>query len=316
MKLKPVLAGLCAWLALTSHVSAQESDAALEAEAAASMREMADMGYSAEYGRSPNWYLADHRKLAASIAALAPQRPGVVDAYVVAIGLDSDGVFGREAAEASRVLARRYDAAGRAILLAAGPNAEQATAANGSPQNLATAISAVAATMDVKEDVLILFTTSHGDADSGLAYRDDEFGNGMIGPGRLRAMLDGSGIERRMVIISACYSGIFVPALRSDTGVVITAASDRTTSFGCNAGNDWTFFGDALLNNAMRKNDPLAVAARKAFGLIDNWEKKIAITRSRPQLFIGRSAKDWLGPLEKRTPKETSERVGRPALRL
>lgn len=316
MKRKPAIAGLCAWLALTSHVAAKESDAEKAAEAAASVRETADKGYYSEYGRAPSWYLADHRKLATSIAALAPQRPGVVDAYLVAIGLDSDGVFGREAAEASRVLARRYDAAGQTILLAAGPNAEQATAANGSPRNLATAISAVAATMDVKEDVLILFTTSHGDADSGLAYRDDEFGNGMIGPGRLRAMLDGSGIRRRMVIISACYSGIFVPALRSDSSVVITAASDRTTSFGCNAGNDWTFFGDALLNNAMRKNDPLVVAARKAFALIENWERKIAITRSRPQLFVGRDAQDWLGPLEKRTPKETSEKVGRPSLQL
>lgn len=310
MMRRSIVAGL-AWLALASHGWAQDRDAELEAEAAAFSREMADNGQVTENGRSPAWELADHRKLAAALGGLAPQRPGVVDAYVVVVGLDSDGVFGREATEAARVLAHRYDAAGGSILLAAG---EGLTAPNGSPRNLATAIGAVAATMDRNEDVLILYTTSHGNAESGLAYRDGELGNGVIGPGRLKAMLDESRIERRLVMISACFSGIFVPALQSETSIVITAASAKTTSFGCAADNDWTFFGDALLNNAMRTNDPLPVAARKAFSLITAWEKKVPIGASKPQLFIGKNAKLWLAPLEARIPKAPTAKVGRPAL--
>ena len=46
-----------------------------------------------------------------ALATLQPQRKGVVDAYVVTVGLDSDPVFGREAREAGKVLSRRYDAA-------------------------------------------------------------------------------------------------------------------------------------------------------------------------------------------------------------
>lgn len=307
MQAKRTICAVLAWLALSSAGLAQDIDD----DAVAAMRDMADSGYSSEFGRSPGWHLADHRKLAASLAALQSQRPGIVDAYVVVVGLDSDGVFGREATEASRVLSLRYDAAGRTILLAAGDGTD---APNGSPQNLATALGAVASVMDTEEDVLILFTTSHGSAESGLAYRDGAFGNGMIGPNRLKTMLDDSGIARRMVILSACYSGIFVPALQSDTSVIITAASATTTSFGCAAENDWTFFGDALLNNAMRANDPLPVAARKAFGLIAAWEKKVRIGASKPQLSIGKKAKVWLAPLEARIPNETTAKVGRPAL--
>ena len=57
----------------------------------------------------------------------------------------------------------------------------------------ATALAAVAAKMNLKEDVLILFTTSHGDPNSGLAYRDGEKGVGMIAPSRLASLLDDIG---------------------------------------------------------------------------------------------------------------------------
>ena len=309
MKTAKLATSLAAWLTLGSICHAQDA----EQDPAEYLRELADSGYVSEYGRDAKWHLDDHRKLSASISALAPQRAGVVDAYVIAVGLDSDAVFGSEASEAARVLSRRYDAAGRTILLAAGTGAGGDTAPNGSPQNLAVAISAVAATMDPKEDVLVLFSTSHGSAESGLAYRDADYANGMIGPNRLKDLLDGSGIERRMIIISACYSGIFVPALQTDNTVVITAASSKTTSFGCAADNDWTFFGDALLNNTLRTSDPLKVATRKAFGLISAWEKRERISASRPQLFIGKETSAWLEPLEARMPKGTTARVGRPA---
>ena len=69
-----------------------------------SNEELADRGYVVDGGHQASWYYAQHKKLDAAIAALKPQRPGVVDAYVIAVGLDADAVFGREAAEASRVL--------------------------------------------------------------------------------------------------------------------------------------------------------------------------------------------------------------------
>jgi hypothetical protein len=49
--------------------------------------EAAKNGWFAEQNRSANWYLAQHKKLSDAINALQPQRPGVVDAYVLSIGL-------------------------------------------------------------------------------------------------------------------------------------------------------------------------------------------------------------------------------------
>jgi len=59
-----------------------------------------DLGPDLERGRSARFELAEHRRLGDALARLAPQRKGVVDAYVVALALDSDAVFGREAREA------------------------------------------------------------------------------------------------------------------------------------------------------------------------------------------------------------------------
>ena len=43
-----------------------------------------------------------------------------------------------------------------------------------------------------------------------------------IAPETLRHALDEAGIQRRVVVVSACYSGGFVPALQDEHTLVIT----------------------------------------------------------------------------------------------
>lgn len=276
--------------------------------------EAAKSGWFAEQNRSAIWYLAQHDRMTRAISALQPQKPGVVDAYVVSIGLDSDPVFAREAAEAAKVLARRYGATGRTLYMTAGADDKTVGAPQGSPSNLATALAAVADKMDAKEDVLILFATTHGDPVSGLAYRDGNYAAGMIAPQRLADLLDGVGVKRRMVLLSACFSGVFIPLLTNDQTVIVTAASSQRTSFGCAPGNDWTFFGDALVNNAFRKPQKFDAAITEATQLISQWEGTLKLKPSRPQVFVGDNARVWLDALEDKMPKTQTAKVGRPAI--
>ncbi|HEY0625958.1 MAG TPA: C13 family peptidase [Allosphingosinicella sp.] len=257
------------------------------------------------FNRSPQQLLTDHRRLDAALDALKPQRPGTVDAYVVVAGLNSDPVFGREAREAGRVLSRRFDAAGRTLVLAMGGE-EPA----GSPHSLSLALARVAELADRNEDVLVLYTTSHGAPGTGLEYLDAQRGMGNIPPLRLRGMVEG--MPNRLVIISACYSGIFVPVLASDSSVIVTAAAADRASFGCDPGNDWTYFGDALINRALRKPQPLAEAFEEAHALVTGWEGAgILGGNSNPQLSVGANAARWLAPLEARMPKTATAPVGR-----
>jgi len=273
----------------------------------------ADAGMQIERDRSPAAELDEHRKLDRALGALAPQRPGIVDAYVVAIALDSDPVFGREARAAGDVLRRRYGAAGRTIVLAGSDGAAPSALPRGTPGTLAVTLARIAELMDRREDAIILFTTSHG-APFGLYYHDGDQGYGAISPNRLRLMLDQLGLGNRLVILSACHSGVFVEPLRSETSAVVTASSADRPSFGCVADNDWTFFGDAMINRALRRHQPLAAAFAEADALVAAWEARLGVPASQPRFSVGAAAARWLGALERRMPTAVTQPVGRPAV--
>lgn len=243
------------------------------------------LGPELRRGESAKEMLAERRRLDAALDAIAPQRKGMVDAYVISVALDSDAVFAREAREAGRVLSTRYGAQGRTLVLA-GPDARTAALPRGSIGALTVALARVAEIVDPAEDVLVVYLTSHG-APEGLAYHEGDTGYGILSPYRLRSVLAELGFQRRVLIVSACYSGVFVPYLAGPDTAILTAASASTTSFGCAAENDWTFFGDALINHALRK--------------------------PQPQVSMGANVAAWLAPLDARTPKSANAPVGCPA---
>jgi len=269
------------------------------------------LGPELQRAQSPRAMLAERRKLDAALAALQPQRRGTVDAYVVSVALDSDPVFSREAREAGKVLTRRYGAEGRAVTLA-GPDGRSAGLAKGSLTSLTLVLARIAELMDPAEDVLVLYSTSHG-APVGLAYHEGDSGYGILSPSRLGIVLGELGIKRRIVLLSACHAGVFVPFLSSPDTVIVTAAAAERTSFGCQAENDWTFFGDALVNNALRKPQPLAAAASEARALIAGWEAGEGLEPSLPQAVFGTSVDQWLPALDARMPRAATAPVGTPA---
>lgn len=270
------------------------------------------LGPELQRGQSAREMLAERRRLDAALAALQPQRRGTIDAYVVAVALDSDPVFSREAREAGKVLSRRYDAVGRTITLA-GPDGRSAGLPKGSLTALTLTLARIAELMDPSEDVLVLYSTSHG-AQIGLAYHDGDTGYGILSPSRLGLVLGELGIRRRILLLSACYAGVFVPLLASPDTAIVTAASAQSTSFGCQAQNDWTFFGDALVNTALRKPQPLAAASAEARQLIAEWEASQRLTPSQPQIVIGAEVERWLPTLEARMPRTATAPVGAPAV--
>jgi hypothetical protein len=54
-------------------------------------------------------------------------------------------------------------------------------------------------------------------------------------------MLALTGVRHKVVVISACYSGVFIPPLANPNVLVITAADADHPSFGCRDKAKWTF---------------------------------------------------------------------------
>ncbi len=73
-------------------------------------------------------------------------------------------------------------------------------------------------------------------------------GSAEVPPKRMAAMVNNScGDKPAVIVMSACFSGQFVPALARDSRIVITAARPDRTSFGCGEMDQYTFFDDCFL---------------------------------------------------------------------
>jgi hypothetical protein len=185
-----------------------------------------------------------------------------------------------------RVLGARYPAQRRTLTLA-GPDGVRDDALHGSITALLLAPSHIGSLIDPSEDVLVLYATSHG-ADISLVYHYGDSGYGVLSPARLKAALEEAEITRRVLIFSACHSGVFVPMLASPDSAILTAAASNRSSFGCAAENDSTSFGDALVNRRLREPACLEQAARMAEPMVAEWERRAPLEDTRPLASIER----------------------------
>lgn len=224
------------------------------------------------------------RLLDKALAKIEPQRPGVIDLYVIAFAGDGgEDVFRNEAEYTRSLFSRRFDANGHVLVLENNP----ATVANtplATLTNLTWALDAIAAKMDPSQDVLLLYLTSHGSADHQLLVDLDPLPLDPIDPTDLADALDTDPPLRwKVVVVNACFSGGFIDALRSPTTMLITSARSDRSSFGCGFDSDITWFGKAFLLDALNRSNSLPAAFRQAKTLVAKWEQRDHEMPSEPQ---------------------------------
>src|SRR5262249_53845813 len=230
---------------------------------------------------------------------LRPQQPGTTDIYALGVagwaGLD---VFTKEIDGAFTALAQILPIRDHTLRLAhnsSGP--KHVPLAH--RRNFAAGVQAIGKRMDKEEDVLLLVMSSHGSSGTSGGFSLQLPGGGMqvLTPHELKSVLDGEGIKHRIVIVSACYSGQFVWPLANDNTIVLTAADAMSSSFGCAAGRDWTYFGDALFRQSIQPGVSLARAFDHARILIRGWEMMDRFPPSNPQAHFGPALTAKLEPV-------------------
>ncbi|MBP6797565.1 MAG: peptidase C13 [Luteimonas sp.] len=225
----------------------------------------------------------------ARLQAMPAQRPGVPDLY--AIGFAGDGrehVFRNEVAYFETLASARLGAGGRTISLVNHPDSlGEAPRPLATLDNLRQALAGVARAMDPQQDLLLLFMTAHGNRDHTLVLHMPDRFDATLAPRQLREALDEAGIRNRVVVVSACFSGGFVPVLASPDTVVITAARRDRTSFGCGDTASATYFGRALLVEGLNRDGGLLEAFDYAKRQVSRRETMEGFTPSEPQLSVG-----------------------------
>jgi hypothetical protein len=147
--------------------------------------------------------------------------------------------------------------------------------------------------MDRESDILFLILTSHGSQD-GVAVEAGRRSE-ILSPPALAGLLDRAGVRHRIVIISACYSGVFLGPLANDDSLVITAADSKHSSFGCQDKVKWTYFGDAFFNTALRHTADLRQAFDEARTIVRQRERRYHLAPSTPQIAGGKNIDELLG---------------------
>lgn len=243
--------------------------------------------------------------LAEKLAALEPQRPGTEDLYFLGVApYAQQDTFMKELGSVRRLMESRFDLAGRALSLVnhASTLAREPIA---SVTQLRAALDGMAKVMDVNEDVLFLFLTTHGTDRHELEFSLPPLELSQLNPTMLARMLADSGIRWKVIVISACYSGGFIEPLRDENTLIITSANATQPSFGCEVDSDYTWFSRAFFDQALREQ---ALEGRfsieEAFGnaqeAVAARERAEGYEPSRPQIHVGGAIRAKLESLSRR----------------
>jgi hypothetical protein len=208
-------------------------------------------------------------------------------------------VFGKELHTVSRLMRERFDAAGRTLLLSNDPTT-LGDFPIASATNLRAALERVGQIMDADEDVLFLYITTHGSEDGELSVELEPLELSQIRPAALARMLRDSGIKWKVLVISACYSGGFIEPLEDENTLIITATDAKNQSFGCNNGEDFTWFGKAYFDEALRRTRSFTEAFGFASQAVAQREREQKLPPSNPQMYVGAAIKNKLTALQQR----------------
>jgi hypothetical protein len=223
-----------------------------------------------------------------ALAGVAKGREGVRELYFVGFAPDaSQDVFVKEMRYVKKLFDERFGTTGHSIALVNSQDAlEEFPIA--SVTNLARALGRVGQAMNGDEDTLFLFLSAHGYPDHRLSAVQPPLELASLTPTALSRMLHEAGIKWRVIVVSACYSGGFIEPLKDANSVVITASAPDRTSFGCEPGRDFTYFGQAYFRDALADTRSFTRAFEAAREGVAKMEAAEGMDPpSEPQMWVG-----------------------------
>lgn len=258
-------------------------------------------------------YYAQTKLVQQALDKTLPERAGVADLYFVGLaGASYQDVFKNEVTTARQLLDTHFDTAKRSLLLVNHQKTIKALPLANQP-NLSAVLNGLAQKMNKDEDILFLFLSSHGSRPD-KKQQDYEISTNFyplepnnLEAKKLKAALDASGIKNRVIVVSACYSGGFIDALKDENSLILTASRKDRNSFGCSNEAKYTYFGDAYFVQSL---SAAAKAGNFSFSQAFDSAKKIVSKKevseekdslpSKPQRFEGAAIKAKLAALEAR----------------
>lgn len=208
-------------------------------------------------------------------------------------GYAHEDVFVHEVQAAKKVMDERFNTKYRSMILANNHDYVR-TYPLANTHNLWESLESYADKMNVEEDILFIFLSSHGGKDHALSTQFDHMSMNPLSVQSLKNGLDGAGFKWRVIIVSACYSGGFIEPLKNETSLIITASAKDRNSFGCGHDGEFTYFGEAFFGDHLKTEWSFVEAFEKAEADIKQREESQDFKASSPQIYIGEQIEEKL----------------------
>ena len=226
--------------------------------------------------------LAQGRLLDDALANIPASTPAI-ELYTLTLGGDGkQSVFLRESDYVSNMLASRFGAFGQIRLVNHRDHLVDRPMAT--RENLRRAALKLAERSG-PEDLIFLYLTSHGTSEHELVLDQPRMELSDLPADELAAVLAPLKNRDKIIVISSCYSGGFIPALKDERTLIMTASRADRVSFGCSEQANFTYFGDALFAQALNQTDDLEHAFKLASATVAERELADSFEASEPQIW-------------------------------
>jgi hypothetical protein len=226
--------------------------------------------------------LAQGRLLDDALSSVPASTPAV-ELYTLTLGGDGkQSVFLRESDYVSNMLTSRFGAFGQIRLVNHRDHLVDRPMAT--RENLRRAAMTLAERSG-PEDLIFIYLTSHGSSEHELVLDQPRMELADLPADELAVVLAPLKNRDKIVVISSCYSGGFIPALKDERTLIMTASRADRVSFGCSEEANFTYFGDALFAQALNQTDDLEHAFKLAKGTVAERELADGYEASEPQLW-------------------------------
>lgn len=209
--------------------------------------------------------------------------------FLYAHAMYGEPVFDRDVISFQRALTTAFGAP--ASVERFGYTDRRLTTPSGPSMN--AAISRLAAKARDGEDVVVVMFTTHGNQDI-LAQKPAGGELSFVPAQAVRAFLEPLQNDKQIIIIQACYSGSLIDDLAGPNRIILTAAAEDRTSFGCAPDNDNTWFIKSL-NAALAQGGSWAEINARTQANVRALEESRGFPPNRysnPQFYVGRNMRD------------------------
>jgi hypothetical protein len=226
--------------------------------------------------------LAQGRLLEETLASVPASTPAI-ELYTLTLGGDGkQSVFLRESDYVSNMLSSRFGAYGQIRLVNHRDHLVDRPMAT--RENLRRA-AATLAERSGPEDLIFIYLTSHGSSEHELVLDQPRMELSDLPADELAAVLAPLKNRDKIIVISSCYSGGFIPMLKDERTLIMTASRADRVSFGCSEEANFTYFGDALFAQALNQTDDLEQAFKLAKATVAERELADSFEASEPQIW-------------------------------